>query len=187
MGRHWWLPSPLAEPYTYPAITVDEEPCNCTPPELITVEDADAYMAETLKASQWDALTATQKAQALKSSQDALRTLRWCTEKETCCGKDLADSYAAAASELALVLFGNATAVFGASNQAPTPIIKREKFDVFEQEFFDPGPIALQVLPRDKRVGSRSPTVLRLYPWLLDLVGCWLDEPDQSLVAILRG
>lgn len=186
MSNRWWPWHRLAEPYAYTAIS-SEPTCNCTPPALITVADADAYMAATLKAADWAALTVTQKGQALKSAQDALRTLRWCTDETTCCGNDLAANYKAAASELALVLFNNSTAVLGAANQLPTPVTKRQKFDVFEEEFFDPGAIAARVLPRDKRVGSYSPTVLRLYPWLLDLIGCWVDRQNQTVIPMFRG
>ena len=143
-------------------------------------------MAATLKAASWAALDATQKGQALKSAQDALRTLRWCTDEATCCGKALTASYTAAASELALVLFNDSTAVFGAANQLPVPTVKREKLDTLEQEYFDPVAIA-KVLPRDRRVGSNSPTVLRLYPWLIDLIGCWIDRQSQTLVPMFRG
>jgi hypothetical protein len=185
VSSRWWPWHRLAEPYAYSPIG-SEPTCNCTPPALIVVADADAYMAATLKAADWAALTATQKGQALKSAQDALRTLRWCTDETTCCGKELAASYIAAASELALVLFSNSTAVLGAANQLPVPVAKRQKFAVFEEEFFDPSAIG-QVLPRDKRVGSNSPTVLRLYPWLLDLIGCWVDRQNQTVIPMFRG
>lgn len=182
----WWPWHRLADPYPYSPIS-SEPTCNCTPPELIEVADADAYMAATLKADAWAALSSTKKGQALKSAQDALRTLRWCTDQATCCGRDLAPSYIAAASELALALFRDNTAeVVGATSQLPTPVVKRQKFAVFEEEFFSPTEIA-QVLPRDKRVNSKSPTVLRLYPWLLDLVGCWIDRQGTTLIPILRG
>jgi len=150
------------------------------------VQQVDAYMGATLKAAAWTALNVTQKSQALNSAQTALRTLRWCTDNATCCGNSLAAGYLAAASELALVLFGNSTAVIGAPSQLPAPVVKRQKFAVFEEEFFDPSSIA-QVLPKDKRVGSNSPTLLRLYPWLLDLIGCWVDRQNESAIRILRG
>lgn len=185
-SARWWPWHRLAELYPYPALG-GEAKCNCTPPELIEVADANAYMAATLKADAWAALTSTQKGQALKSAQDALRTLRWCTDEETCCGKDLEPSYTAAASELALVLFDNSTAVLGAANQLPTPVVRRQKFAVFEEEFFGPSAIAMQVLPRDKRVGSHSPTVLRLYPWLLDLIGCWVSHKNDTTIPLFRG
>jgi hypothetical protein len=131
-------------------------------------------MGATLKAADWAALSTLEKEQALNSAQSALRTLRWCTDEETCCGKQLVSQYTAAAAELALVLFSNRTAVIGAPTQLPEPVVKRSEFDVFEREFFDPNVIA-QVLPKDGRVNKLSPTVLRLYPWLLDLIGCWVD------------
>jgi hypothetical protein len=185
VASRWWPWHRLAEPYAYTAIG-SEPTCNCTPPTLIAVADVDTYMAATLKAANWAALNATQKGQALKSAQDALRTLRWCTDEATCCGKALTASYTAAASELALVLFNDSTAVLGAANQLPTPVVKRQKFDVFEEEFFDPS-VTARVLPRDKRVGSNSPTVLRLYPWLLDLIGCWVDRQSQTIIPMFRG
>jgi hypothetical protein len=183
----WWPWHPLANPYPYPALP-EAPPCNCTPPPLITVAQADAYMASTLKAEAWAALGSVQKARALKSSQDSLRTLRWCTDEETCCGKELTASYVAAASELALVLYGNSTAVLGASSQVTAPVVSMERLGDLEQRYFSPGDV-MGVLPRDRRVGSHSPTVLRLYPWLLDLVGCWIDRGNdgERAIRILRG
>lgn len=187
MGTRWWHRR-LAEPYVYPPSGASERVCNCTPPELIVVADADAYMATTLKAATWGALTATQKAQALTSAQDSLRTLRWCTDEETCCGRELEASYTAAASELALVLFNDNTAVFGAADQLPKPVVSREKMGPFEQWFFSPANMRNpRVLPGDGRVSRYSPTVLRLYPWLLDLIGCWIERQEESLIPILRG
>lgn len=187
MNTRWWRHR-LAEPYVYPPNGAGEVACNCTPPALIETAQADTYMAATLKASAWAALTATQKAQALKSAQDSLRTLRWCTNETTCCGKELTASYTAAASELALVLFSDNTAVFGAADQLPKPVVSKEKMGPFEQWFFSPTETRLpRVLPSDRRVGSHSPTVLRLYPWLLDLIGCWIDRGNDSLIPVLRG
>lgn len=187
MTGTWWAWHRLANPYGAPAV-INEPTCNCTPPALVTVAEVDVYMASTLKAAAWAALTVPQREQALKSAQDALRTLRWCTDSVTCCGNDLAPAYLAAAAELALVLFSNNTAVFGAANQLPTPVVKREKMGPFEQEYFSPAEIrGPQVLPSDGRVGRNSPTVLRLYPWLLDLIGCWVDRKGQSLIPIYRG
>jgi hypothetical protein len=155
---------------------------------LIEVADADAYMATTLKADAWAALSSTQKGQALKSAQDALRTLKWCTDETTCCGNQLIPNYTAAASELALVLFNDNTAVFGAADQLPVPVVKREKLGDLEQEFFAPDITRnIRVLPSDGRVGRYSPTVLRLYPWLLDLIGCWVDRQNSTTVRLLRG
>lgn len=187
MNNRWWRHR-LGEPYVYLPTGASGKACNCTPPALIEVAQADTYMAATLKASAWAALTSTQKSQALKSAQDSLRTLRWCTDETACCGKELAPSYTAAVAELALVLFSDSTAVLGAANQLPLPVVSREKMGPFEQEFFSPADIrSARVLPSDRRVGSRSPTVLRLYPWLLDLIGCWIDRNDESAIPILRG
>ncbi len=183
----WWPWHRLADPYPYQAI-LSEAQCNCTPPALIAVAEADTYMATTLKATDWAALTTAQKGQALNEAQAALRTLRWCTDEATCCGRDLIAGYTAAASELALVLFNNSTAVFGAASQLPTPVVKRQKLGDLEQEFFSPKETrSPQVLPNDARVGRYSPTVLRLYPWLLDLIGCWVSRNNESMVPLFRG
>lgn len=186
-GTYWHPWHRLGEAYRFPPGST-KAPCNCTPPELILVADADAYMASTLKGAEWAALTNDQKTQALKSSQDALRTLRWCTDEETCCGRELEPNYAAAATELALVLFNNADAVFGAPDQLPTPVVSKEKLGDLEQWFFSPISIRNpRVLPNDGRVGRYSPTVLRLYPWLLDLIGCWIDRQGEGYIPLLRG
>jgi hypothetical protein len=154
---------------------------------LIEVADATAYLSTTLKAAAWAALTSDQKSQALKSSQDALRTLKWCTDEETCCGKELASSYTAAASELALVLYENSTAVLGAPTQLPASPVRMQKLGDLQQEFFSPATAWMQrVLPTDGRVGRHSPTVLRVYPWLLDLIGCWVDRQNNSRIPLNR-
>lgn len=145
-------------------------------------------MATTLKASTWAALTTEQKGQALKSAQDSLRTLQWCTDETTRCGKELVPSYTAAASELALVLFNDSTAVFGAADQLPKPVVSREKLGDLEQWFFSPiSTRSPRVLPNDRRVGSYAPTVLRLYPWLLDLIGEWILRDNETAIPLLRG
>lgn len=150
--------------------------------------DADAYMASTLKGAEWAELGADEREQALKSAQDALRTLRWCTDEETCCGKELVANYTAAATELALVLFNDNKAVFGAPDQLPKPVVSREKLGDLEQWFFSPISIrSPRVLQNDGRVGRHSPTVLRMYPWLLDLIGCWVDRQREGYVPLLRG
>lgn len=187
MAVYWSPWHRLGTPFPYPA-TTGEVSCNCTPPALIGVAEADAYMATTLKASSWAALTSERKAQALQSAQDALRTLRWCTDATSCCGRELGPSYTAAATELALVLSNDATAVIGAPSQLPTPVVKRQKLEGLEREFFSPADLrGPMVLPSDGRVGRRSPTVLRLYPWLLDLVGCWISYSGGTMIPLLRG
>lgn len=186
-GASWYPWHTLGDAYRFDWPD-GQAPCNCTPPELIEVADADAYMATTLKAASWAALTSEQKGQALKSAQDALRTLKWCTDEETCCGKELEANYTAAASELALVLFNDATAVFGAPDQLPKPVVSREKLGDLEQWYFSPiSTRNPRVLPNDGRVGRYSPTVLRLYPWLLDLIGCWVDRQNSARISLLRG
>jgi len=187
MADSWYPWHKLGEPYRYQWPDGRKE-CNCTPPDLIAVADADTYMASTLKSASWAALDADAKGQALKSAQDALRTLRWCTDEATCCGSELVPNYTAAAAELALVLYSNATGVFGAATQLPSSPVKREKLGDLEQEFFSPATAEMQrVLPTDGRVGRYSPTVLRQYPWLLDLIGCWIDRQQENRVPLLRG
>lgn len=186
-SAYWWPWHRLGRPYRFDWPD-GQAPCNCTPPGLIEVADADTYMAATLKAGDWSALTSGEKALALQSAQDALRTLKWCTDEPTCCGKELASSYTAAAAELALVLFNNRTAVFGAPDQLPTPVVSREKLGDLEQWYFSPiSTRNPRVLPNDARVGRYSPTVLRLYPWLLDLIGCWVDRQTETRIPLLRG
>ena len=184
---YFWPWHRLGRPYRFDWPD-GQQPCNCTPPALITVQNADTYMATTLKADAWAALSSTQKGQALKSAQDALRTLKWCTDETTCCGNQLIPNYTAAASELALVLFNDNTAVFGAADQLPKPVVSREKLGDLEQWFFSPlNTRNIRVLPSDGRIGRYSPTVLRLYPWLLDLIGCWVDRQNSTTVRLLRG
>jgi hypothetical protein len=185
MSGSWWPWHPLAQPYQYSAIS-GESTCNCTPPAVISVADADAYMAPTLKADAWAALTATQKARALSSAQTALQTLRWCTDATECCGRQLASSYVAAASELALVLYADNAASLSPASQLPAPVTKRQKLGDLEEEFFDPF-TTIKVVPKDNRVNGHSPTLLRLYPWLIDLIGCWIDRQTSTIVPMYRG
>lgn len=182
-GQSSW--TRFANPFPCPPGS-PEPTCNHTPPELITLADADAYMQSTLQSSAWAAFTVVQKEQALKSAQNALRTLEWCTEEPIRNGQVLTDNYVAAASELALALIKSASSVFGATSQLPEPVVSREKMGPFERDFASPAIVA-SVLPRDKRVGSRSPVVLRTYPWLLDLIGLWVQSPSSTLVPIFRG
>jgi len=147
----------------------------------VTTPDADAYFATTPRATAWGAVVDpdTQIAEATTW----LGALCW-DEKAVCCGNDFTAAYTRAISELALALSLNPSALIGtsASTTALGPV-KRQKLDALEVEYFDPrgsGNTATATAPK-------GPLVLQKFPWLKDIIGCWLTNTgSQSLMRRVR-
>jgi hypothetical protein len=135
---------------------------------LITDAMAAAYFAATPRNAQWLAISAPDQAISLTEAQTWLGQLCWDTAAD-CCGQDFPTSYTRAVSELALSLHSSPTALIGTgAATAATGPVKRQKLDALEVEYFDP-------------------LVLQKFPWLKDIIGCWLTNTgSQSLVRRVR-
>ena len=145
---------------------------------LITTAMANTYFATTPREAQWAAITGAEQAISLTEAQTWLGQLCW-DQKATCCGNTFDASYTRAVSELALALHSNPTALIGgAAATAALGPVKRQKLDALEVEYFDPrgsGSTATATAPT-----AKGPLVLQKFPWLKDIIGCWLTNTGSS-------
>lgn len=145
---------------------------------LITTAMANTYFATTPRDAQWAAITGAEQAISLTEAQTWLGQLCW-DQKATCCGNTFDASYTRAVSELALALHSNPTALIGgAAATAALGPVKRQKLDALEVEYFDPrgsGSTATATAPT-----AKGPLVLQRFPWLKDIIGCFLTNTGSS-------
>ena len=143
---------------------------------VVTIPDATAYFVTTPRSAEWAALTDQQV--WLNESQRYLGQLCWNTTAD-CCGKPFDASYTRAVSELALALHSNPAALIGgAAATAALGPVKRQKLDALEVEYFDPrgsGSTATATAPT-----ARGPLVLQHFPWLKEIIGCFLINTGSS-------
>jgi acyl-homoserine lactone acylase PvdQ len=145
---------------------------------LITTAMANTYFATTPREAQWAAITGAEQAISLTEAQTWLGQLCWNTTAD-CCGNTFDASYTRAVSELALALHSNPTALIGgAAATAALGPVKRQKLDALEVEYFDPrgsGATATATAPT-----AKGPLVLQRFPWLKDIIGCFLTNTGSS-------
>lgn len=144
---------------------------------------ADAYMATTIRDAAWLAIPAGDRDVLLLEAQRWLKGLCPDPAATGCCG-DFATQWTEAASELALALKLSPTAIItgGASAGGATGEIKRQKLGDLEQEFFQ----ARTGTTTTSRYGPKAPAVLRAFPWLGDILGCWIKGGGGSGSVIAR-
>jgi hypothetical protein len=151
----------------------------------ITRAMADTYFATTPRLSQWNALTIAEMDTFLTEAQTWLKTLCW-DEKADCCGNNFDQQFTRAVSELALALHGNPTALIGgaaATNSGPIGPVKRQKLGDLEVEYFDPRSGGAVTTTGGS---TRGPLLLRTFPWLKEMIGCFLSNPYSSLLYRVR-
>ena len=145
---------------------------------LITPAMANTYFATTPRNAQWSAISSAEHAISLTEAQTWLGQLCWNTTAD-CCGNTFDASYTRAVSELALALHGNPTALIGgAAATAALGPVKRQKLDALEVEYFDPrgsGSTATATAPT-----AKGPLVLQKFPWLREIIGCFLTHTGSS-------
>ena len=142
--------------------------------------DATAYFAGTVREAAWAAVT-DPEAQLIEA-QRWLGALCW-DETKDCCGRDFIEAYTSAICELALALSTNATAIIGgAASSGAAQMVKRQKLGDLEVEY--------QVPTADTsaagRYGPNAPFVLQRFPWIGDILGCWLKGSYGSSRIIAR-
>ncbi len=172
----------------------------------VTVAEADAIWANTLNDADWVALTTAQKESSLMASTQALEVLtflgdrcspatndaakqqrlQWPRSEGTCKGITSACSaiplqVQQACSYLALSLFNDPAAIIpGVPGIAPeTGPIKKQKLGEMEQEYFSPADMG-------QKVDVSAPIVLQKFPWLTDVLSCWLSGTYGSSKILLR-
>jgi hypothetical protein len=85
-----------------------------------------------------------------------------------------------AQAELALQLALNPQAMTGAvGSPVDSRVVTRERVDVLEQEFAE--------LPESLRWReARMPQLFKQFPWLRDILGCWLDTASGRMLRVVR-
>ena len=140
-------------------------------PPGVSIADADAYFATTPRDADWTAVT--DKQIWLNEAYRWLAQLCMDPTKE-CCGLAFADAWIAANSELALALSKAPGAIIGGGATSSSSV-KRNKLGDLEQEFF---------APSEGRSGSKydadDPLVLQRFPWLSEIIGCYLLHSSTS-------
>jgi len=149
----------------------------------ITSAMANTYFATTPRDAQWLAITGPEQPIVLSEAQTWMVQLCW-DPAATCCGNTFDASYTRAISELALALHGNPTALIGTgAATSSTGPVKRQKLGDLEVEYFDSrgsGSTATATAPT-------GPLVLQKFPWLKDIIGCWLTNTgNKSLMRRVR-
>ena len=148
------------------------------PPDVpeVTVPMADDYFSYTLRDAQWQAVTSKQI--ALYESQIRLLECNPDPSKTTC-GDNFAGQWTAAVSELALALFTSQSAVI-TSSPANSTDVKLNKLGDLEQEFYSRND------GMANRYGASAPTILQKFPWLGDIIGCWLTKSGSNVLNRYR-
>jgi hypothetical protein len=141
----------------------------------LTVADLDLYFQSSLNGAAWAALDPQVQEQALAEAQRWLATLCW--NMQDCCGRDYQNALLMATAELALALATEPDAVIGGSSDGRW--VKREKLDVLEQEYD-----LLRSSP--SAPGSGYPLIIQRFPWLKDILGCWLQIGPQREIRLFR-
>lgn len=145
---------------------------------------ADTYFATTPRLTTWNAIVDPEKDISLTEAQTWLAQLCW-DPAATCCGNNFDASYTRAVSELALAIHTNPTALIpsGVASTAATGAIKRQKLGDLEVEYH---PLASGASTTAASGSSKGPLVLRAFPWLKDIIGCWLNIGSSNLVYRVR-
>jgi hypothetical protein len=147
-------------------------------PSLTTV-DVDNYFTTSPRAAAWAAVTDPDI--QVSEAQIWLAALCW-DETTDCCGNDFTLAYTRAVSELALALSTNPTALIGtsAASSAATGAVKRQKLGDLEVEYF---PVGSGSSASAAPGTTKGPLVLRTFPWLRDIVGCWIKNSGSNQLA----
>lgn len=146
----------------------------------ITPAMADAFFLPTPREPDWGAVT--QKQAWINEANRWLGALCF-DQKKNCCGRDFDAAYTEAISELALALSKNPTALVDpTAAHNTTGAIKRNQLGDLAQEFYDVKDKAATAT----KYGPNSPLVLQRFPWLGDIVGCWLNVAVGNSRVIAR-
>jgi len=148
------------------------------PPVPLTVADLDLYFENSLNGAAWDALPPETKEAALAEAQRWLATLCWDPAAD-CCGRDYQAALLMATAELALALATDPNAVI--SGPSDGRWTKREKLDVLEVEYD-----MLQPNQGVDAPNNNYPLIVQRFPWLKDILGCWLQLGPKREIRLYR-
>lgn len=170
-----------------------------TPP--LTLEEVNAYFATATNGPAWSLLTDLQKASAIGWATQWMETLSWNGEKAdplqegklprvgvTCNGIEatadaLPSSVGMAFCELALALHRNQAALIPAeAAEGASGLTKQERVE---------GAVTVEYFPPGARLSSGAreadPALIKMFPWLRDLLTCWVDFGDSRMIRRYRG
>lgn len=160
----------------------------------ISRETADAIMENTMQTAAWTALTNDEKELALIASTTALEGLAWAGTRcspatddddleqalqwprsgASC--KGVTATCAAipfpvqqACAMLALQLNDNPNSIIPGVPTSSKGPVRREKLGDLEVAYFDP-----RINEGGEKISDSAPIVIKAYPWLVDLLNCWL-------------
>lgn len=144
-------------------------------PPIVTEAMADAYFLTTPRNAAWVAVA--DKQIQLNEANRWLGALCYDQTKD-CCGRVFADAYTEAVSELALALSNEPNALLASTSS--TGAIKRAQLGGLSVEYFEGG------VTSTTRYGPQAPFVLQRFPFLGDVLGCWLNVATGSSRIVAR-
>ena len=147
---------------------------------VVTVPDATAHFATTPRSAEWAAVTTQQI--WLDESQRYLKQL--CVDETAdCCGMTFAEAWTATVSEVALALSKDSTAVIGGGAVTSTQgAIKSQKLGDLQQDFYD----TKSGQETTAKYGKNAPMILQKFPWIGDLLGCYMTGSYGSSRILSR-
>ena len=147
---------------------------------VVTVPDATAYFATTPRSAEWAAV-ATQQIW-LNESQKYMRQI--CVDETAdCCGMTFAAAWVATVSEVALALSKAPSAVIGGGAVTSTQgAIKSQKLGDLQQDFYD----TKSGQETTTKYGKNAPMILQKFPWISDLLGCYMTQGYGSSRILSR-
>ena len=147
---------------------------------VVTVPDATTYFLTTPRNAEWVALTDQQI--WLDESQRYLKQL--CVDETAdCCGMTFAEAWTATLSEVALALSKDSTAVIGGGAVTSTQgAIKSQKLGDLQQDFYD----TKSGQETTAKYGKNAPMILQKFPWIGDLLGCYMTGSYGSSRILSR-
>ena len=149
-------------------------------PPVVPIADADAYFATTPRDAEWTALA---DKQIWLNEAYRLLTAICYDQTRDCCGRDFGAAWIAANSELALALSKNPNAIIGGGggSTGTTGAIKRNQLGDLVQEFYD----VKDGQSLSTKYGPTDPLVLQRFPWLGDILGCWMTLTKSSGTRVI--
>ena len=147
---------------------------------VVTPAMADAYFLTTPRNADWNAATDHQI--WLNEANRWLGALCFDATRD-CCGRGFDAAYTEAISELALALSKSPTAlVGGVAVSSVTGALKKNQLGELSQEFYDVKDAATVAT----KYGPNAPLVLQRFPFLGDVIGCWLNVATGGSRIIAR-
>ena len=149
-------------------------------PNHVSIADADVYFATTPRDAEWIAIA--DKQVWLNEAYRWLGQLCMDPAKPDCCGMSFDDAWIAANSELALALSKSPNAIIGGvTTTGAQGAIKEQKLGDLAQSFYDTKDGQLT----SSRFGPNDPKVLQAFPWIADLLDCYLTLSKSSGTRVI--